>query len=164
MPTAMLMATVLVLVTVVIHYEALRLTSRVLPRLTMLAPRQRLAAVLVAVFAAHTVEVWVYGGAFMLLDRVLGIGGFGGVALAGIADYVYFSSVTYSSLGFGDVYPLGELRLIAGVEAVTGLLMIGWSASYTYLAMSELWGLHAEFAAARRQRRDRARRGHGGSP
>jgi len=57
---AMAVATVLVLAIVTIHYEALRLISRILPRLTMLAPRQRLIVVLLAVFAAHTFEVWVY--------------------------------------------------------------------------------------------------------
>jgi hypothetical protein len=37
------------------------------------------------------------------------------------------------------VYPVGKMRLIAGIEALTGLLMIGWSASFTYLQMSRNW-------------------------
>jgi hypothetical protein len=161
---AMAVATVLVLAIVTIHYEALRLISRILPRLTMLAPRQRLIVVLLAVFAAHTVEVWVYALAYYGFDHWIDIGGFGGVPLDGIADYVYFSTVTFSTLGFGDVVPHGGLRLVAGVEAVNGFLMIGWSASYTYIAMSELWNLHDELAAARRQRREQARSDRGGSP
>jgi hypothetical protein len=35
--------------------------------------------------------------------------------------------------------PDGVLRLLAGVEALNGLLLIGWSASYTYLAMERFW-------------------------
>lgn len=153
MLSAMVVATVLVLVTVVIHYEALRLISGAVPVLTAIPPRQRLIAVLIGVFAAHTVEVWVYGLSYWFLDRVHPIGSFGGEAPATIADYVYFSVVTYSSLGFGDVYPRGALRLLAGVEAVNGLLMIGWSASYTYIAMTELWGLHKELTERRRKHR-----------
>ena len=41
-----------------------------------------------------------------------------------------------------SVYPLGGLRLMAGIETVTGLMMIGWSASFTYLTMEKFWGLH----------------------
>jgi hypothetical protein len=57
-------------------------------------------------------------------------------------DDVYFSAVTYASIGFGDVYPVDNVRLITGVEALVGLLMIGWSASFTYLAMEKFWPLH----------------------
>jgi hypothetical protein len=42
-------------------------------------------------------------------------------------------------LGYGDVVPHGPLRLLAGVEALTGLLMIGWSASFTYVSMARFW-------------------------
>ncbi len=160
----MIAATLLVLATVVIHYEALRMTSRALPRLTALAPRQRLVAVLVAIFAAHTVEVWVYGGAYLVLDRFIDIGGFKGEVPVALHDYVYFSTVTYSSLGYGDLYPTGGLRLVAGVEAINGLLLIGWSASYTYLAMIELWGLHEEFVETRRKEREEKAARRGGSP
>ena len=57
-------------------------------------------------------------------------------------DYLYFSTATYTSLGYGDIYPLGGLRLMAGIETITGLMMIAWSASFTYLTMEKFWGLH----------------------
>ena len=47
--------------------------------------------------------------------------------------------MVYTSVGFGDILPQGHLRLIAGVEGLAGLLMIGWSASFTYLMMEKLW-------------------------
>jgi hypothetical protein len=55
------------------------------------------------------------------------------------ATYLYFSAETYTSLGFGDIYPLGEIRMVVGVEALTGLLMIAWTASFTYLEMQRYW-------------------------
>ena len=33
-------------------------------------------------------------------------------------------AMTYTSLGLGDIFPLGRLRMVVGVEALTGLLMI----------------------------------------
>jgi hypothetical protein len=35
--------------------------------------------------------------------------------------------------------PHGQLRLLAGVEALNGLLLIGWTTSYTFLAMEKFW-------------------------
>jgi hypothetical protein len=72
----------------------------------------------------------------------LGIGSFGGALEHHFADYLYFSTATYTSLGYGDIYPRGGLRLMAGIETVTGLMMIAWSASFTYLTMEKFWGLH----------------------
>jgi len=52
---------------------------------------------------------------------------------------MYFSAETYTSLGFGDITPVGPIRLLAGIEALNGLLLIGWSASFTYIAMERFW-------------------------
>jgi hypothetical protein len=52
---------------------------------------------------------------------------------------LYFSAETYTTLGYGDVLPHGDLRLLAGMQALNGMLLIGWTASYTYLSMERLW-------------------------
>jgi hypothetical protein len=57
--------------------------------------------------------------------------------------------VSYTSLGLGDVYPQGGVRLLTGVEALVGLLMIAWSASFTYLSMEKYWPLHRTRRARR---------------
>jgi hypothetical protein len=57
-------------------------------------------------------------------------------------EYIYFSTVSYTSLGLGDLYPTGALRLLTGVEALQGLAMIAWTGSFTYLAMEKFWILH----------------------
>lgn len=141
MITAAVAVTILVGLTILIHYEVLRLTSALIPELTFVPPRARVAFAVFACFAAHTIEVWLFAIGYFLFV-VAGLGSFGGIHQGTIVDYIYFSVVTYTSLGFGDVYPIENMRLISGVEALTGLLMIAWSASFTYLAMEQFWALH----------------------
>ena len=96
-------------------------------------------------FFAHTLEVWLFAAAYYLLNTYLALGSFHGLATAAhFYDFLYFSVVVYTSLGFGDILPQDHIRLIAGVEALTGLLMIGWSASFTYLMMEKLWLDHCK--------------------
>jgi len=138
---AMFASSLLVVLCILIHYEVLRLTSDHLAELPV-SPRARILVVVIACFAAHTVEVWLYGVAYFLSIETFGLGGFGGQTAAGFEDSLYFSAVTYTSLGLGDYYPTRGLRLIAGVEALNGLMMIAWSASFTYLAMEKYWPMH----------------------
>lgn len=142
---AMVACVALVAITVLVHYEGLRLISdRLIPRLR-LHPRHEMVYVIFGVFLAHTVEVWIFAGAYVVLVDI-GIGrlasGVGGTLEGNFLDYLYFSSVSYTSLGLGDVYPTGSLRLVTGLEALCGLLMTGWSASYTYLIMEKRWERH----------------------
>jgi hypothetical protein len=156
MIAAAITVTILVALTILTHYEALRLTSAVIPELDWIKPRSRVMLVVFACFAAHTIEVWLFAFAYYLFVDVFSLGGFGGAHHGTFVDDIYFSAVTYTSIGFGDVYPVDNVRLITGVEALAGLLMIGWSASFTYLAMQTFWPLHGPshwlIAGARRAR------------
>jgi hypothetical protein len=62
----------------------------------------------------------------------------GGILGAQVRFLLFFDG--HSTLGIGDLHPSGVMRLIAGVESLDGLVLIGWSASFTYLAMEEYWG------------------------
>lgn len=154
---AMLACVVLVLATILIHYEVLRLASTHVHDLPI-APRLRIIPVVIAAFIGHTLEVWLYGLAYWVLTGQLGLGTIQGAGPLGVEDYVYFSAVTYTTLGFGDLVPTAHLRLIAGVEGLNGLILIGWSASFTYLAMERYWPLHGE--APRKKRRGAATAPH----
>ena len=48
--------------------------------------------------------------------------------------------MSYTTVGFGDVTPVGPIRFMAATEALTGLVLITWSASFTYLEMERFWG------------------------
>ena len=45
----------------------------------------------------------------------------------------------YTTLGFGDLVPLGPIRHMTGSESVAGLVLITWSASFTFLEMQRFW-------------------------
>lgn len=128
----------LVTLTTLIHYEVLGFLSARLPRLRV-ASRAKLLFVIHGAFLAHAAEIVLYGAAMYALVHWFAAGTLGGAGGFGFMECIYFSAETFTSLGFGDVVPLGPLRLIAGVETLNGLLLIGWSASYAYIAMERFW-------------------------
>jgi hypothetical protein len=130
---------VLLIATTIVHYEVLRLLSVGLPALHIRA-QPKLIIVILGTSVAHAIEIALYGVAFYLLAGYFGDGTLGDPAQLSFSRCLYFSAETYSSLGYGDFVPTGDLRLLAGVEALNGLLLIGWSASFTYISMERLWG------------------------
>lgn len=127
----------LLALTTLLHYEALSRVDARLPGLRM-PQRSKLLVVMFAVFLAHALQIALYGFTLYGLQRA----GLGHLTASGQVDLsasLYFSAETFTSLGFGDLVPVGPLRLLAGAEALNGLVLIGWSASYAYLAMERFW-------------------------
>ena len=115
-----------------LFYEVLAHIWVNLPRLEG-RPRTQILLTILATFFGHTLCVWVFGLSYYALDQWFGFGTLGGNISHHVLDYVYFSAVSYSSLGLGDVYPTGGLQLLVGVEAILGLILIGWSVTFTYI-------------------------------
>lgn len=138
MAMVVLMCLALLVVTTVIHYEVLRGLTVLLPGLGI-KPRAKLIVVIIAAFLAHALEIALYALAIWGLVRFGGLGTLADSSRFSLDVSLYFSAETYTSLGYGDVVPGGAVRLLAGVEALNGLLLIGWSASYTYIAMERFW-------------------------
>ncbi len=138
MISVLLACALLVVLTTVIHYEALVLMSSALPGLRI-TPRAKLLLVMLGAFVAHAVEIGIYGLAAYSLMRWGQAGTLGESKIPSLDAVLYFSSETFSSLGYGDLVPQGPLRLLSGVEALNGLLLIGWSASFAYVSMERFW-------------------------
>lgn len=84
---------------------------------------------------AHVLVVVLYAGAYST-GLTLGVGDLRGETSISGMDVFYFSLVTYTSLGLGDIVPTGHLRMIAGIEALNGFLLISCSAAMLFLFMS----------------------------
>ena len=103
-------------------------------------PHRALSLVVISgVLLAHLVEICLFAVGFFVMHAYLGLGSVKGEFNGSLLDYFYFSAITYSTLGVGDLFPTGVIRLVAGVEALTGFVLIGWSASFTYLTMQRSW-------------------------
>lgn len=135
-----LMTVLLVVVVVLLHYEALLHASRLAERLTI-RPRKRILVVIAAAFLAHVAEIALFAAAFAAMQR-FGLGVMTGDLEGNLLDYFYFSTTMYTTLGVGDVLPHGPMRLTAGVESLTGLVLITWTASFTFLSMQKFWSDH----------------------
>lgn len=131
---ALLIAFVLVLTTVFIHYEALT-TSWPVHTGAVATLRVHMVRLLGGIFIAHLTEASLYAVVYYVMHGHLGLGTIDGALTQSLTDYFYFSITSYTTLGFGDVYPTGPLRIVAGIESLNGVVLIGWSTSYTYLAM-----------------------------
>jgi hypothetical protein len=129
----------LLVATSFVHYEVLRLLTVGLPALRI-RPRLQLILVIIGAFGAHFVEILLYGVAYYVLAAGLDIGSMGTPGPLPFTRCLYFSAETYTTLGYGDVLPHGDLRLLAGLEALNGMLLIGWTASFTFLSMERFWG------------------------
>jgi len=132
------LTTFIVALAVLIHFEALRLLTDF-----MLSPHSRFRlALLVCMFGAmmaHVIEIWVFGFGYYFLTQSGQFGSLEGGFTQTLSDCGYYSFVTYTTLGFGDLIPKGPVRFLTGMEALTGLLLITWTASFMYIQMKQGW-------------------------
>ena len=94
---------------------------------------------ILAMLTLHVLEVWIFGLSYYLLIELEGFGALHGVKNASLIDCIYFSATVFSTVGFGDIYPVGAIRIMTGTEAIAGLTLITWSASYTFVEMLKTW-------------------------
>ena len=127
-----------VIACVLLHYEGLRLLSDRLPT-PRHYHRRRIILLILSLLLLHVVEVWIFGGAYYILLHLDGYGELIGADDARLVDCIYFSASVFSTVGFGDIHPVGAIRTMTGTEGITGLTMITWSASYTFVEMLKTW-------------------------
>jgi hypothetical protein len=132
------MNTLLIAAVVLIHYEALRQLSVKIPTLSIHSHLRVLVGIAGALFA-HMIEIWLFGVAYYVASMSDSLGSLTGRFDGSLMDSVYYSLTAYTSLGTGDIEPIGDLRFLAGLEALTGLVLIAWTASFMYLEMSRYW-------------------------
>lgn len=131
---------IVVALCVMIHYELLFQLSRWMPRMVVRHRLQIIAGVVTALIA-HMLEIWIFASAYFLLNRSGQWGALQGNYDGGMLDSAYFSFTTFTTLGFGDIEPVGSLRLLVGVESLTGLVLVTWTATYLYIEMTRYWKL-----------------------
>jgi hypothetical protein len=124
---------------VVLQYEALIYLWR---RLAAHGGHRRVKVLhaVASLMLLHGVEIAIFGVVLRLLTLWPACGSLHGEPSTDLLDYLYFSGATFSTVGFGELWPVGPIRFLAATEALAGLVLITWSASFTYLEMEKAWG------------------------
>lgn len=139
---------VLIIVCVSIHSEGLGAMTRWVAH-GALPPRLRITTIIFGLLMLHVLEIAVFAVGYYVLSSQFDVGILTWIGapdtdniplLDDFPDYFYYSAVCYTTLGFGDFVPVGALRFMTGLEAVAGLVLITWSASFTFLEMQRYWG------------------------
>jgi hypothetical protein len=86
------------------------------------------AVVLVLLHSAQ-ITIWALAYLFLLPTTVLGT----------FEEATYFSFVTFTTLGYGDITLSGEWRIMSGIQALNGILLIGWSTAMLFAIVQRIW-------------------------
>ncbi len=129
----------LVAITVAIHAVGTTGLVRLLSREYLdgegrLSSRRTLGALTIAAVVLvflHAIEIMVWAGVYEVL-----------VPVGELADFeaaVYFSFVTFTTLGYGDITLSEGYRLLSGIQALNGILLVGWSTALMFAVVQKIW-------------------------
>jgi hypothetical protein len=130
---------VVVSAAVTIHYRGLNFLAEHGAQWTHRFGRRTVLIGIVVVLLLHTIEIGVFGLAWWTLLQWPGLGSIPGMTGVDLPDALFLSSLAFTSLGFDNLTPGGPVRILAAIEALSGFVLITWSASFTYLDMSRHW-------------------------
>jgi hypothetical protein len=97
------------------------------------------AIIILVAILAHVLEISLFAIGLGWLISTGDYGQLGGAYQPGFPSDFYYSAVTYTALGFGDITPTGALRFFTAIEALTGLVLIAWTSSTIFLLMQQHW-------------------------
>lgn len=125
-------SSLMVVVCVVIHgvglfglNRALRTEASIerLQRIDPLSPRGTAftLGVVIAMLALHGIEIWLFALAYIVLG-----------AIPQLEPALYFSTISYSTVGYSDLHITPEWRLLGAFESVLGIFLLGWSTAFFF--------------------------------
>ena len=126
----LLVSTAMVIVTVATHGLGLALLARAVSgerheeRVHHVAPLSLRGAAftlitVLSLFFLHGLEIWSYAAIYTVLD-----------AFAHFEEALYFSTISYAAIGYGDLHLPQQWRLLGAIEGVNGVILLGWSTAF----------------------------------
>lgn len=123
----LIVASGMVAVTVLVHFWGFifltflmqRSGKRLRPHETRMGQAMLILLVVFGIIGLHTVEIWLYASLYLVLGEA-----------RLLEEALYFSTVTFASLGFGDIVLSPHWRLLSAIEAANGVILFAWSTTF----------------------------------
>lgn len=128
-------ATAMVTLTVLVHFWGLLVLTHVMqrggrrlrPHDSRIGQAAIILLVVFGIFAAHTIEVWLYAMLYMALGEA-----------RAFEEALYFSTVTFMSLGYGDIVLSPKWRVVSAIESANGVILVAWSTTFLFSVTQRL--------------------------
>ncbi len=132
----------MVAITVLVHFWGLIVLTRIMshtgrrlrPHESHIGQAALLVVVVFGIFALHTIEIWLYAILYLALGQV-----------STLEPALYFSTVTFVALGYGDVVLKAPWRLLSAIEAANGVILIAWSTAFMFAVTARLRALEHDW-------------------
>ncbi|MFI2810350.1 MULTISPECIES: potassium channel family protein [Microbulbifer] len=132
-----LIASVLIILTTMVHAVAMiiaihwtRALNQLRPGHPVLVPGRPavVSLTVLLMFLTSTFEVWIWATAY----RMLG-------AFRELEPAMYFSMVSFTTLGYGDIVLGEEWRLLSSLQAASGIIIFGWTTAIVIMVVQRLY-------------------------
>lgn len=88
------------------------------------------SCIVLGVFLSHILHIWMWAGLFLFLKAL---------SINTLANALYFSTVSYTTVGYGDIILKPEFHILSGIEAANGFLLFGWTTAFIFEISSRLY-------------------------
>jgi voltage-gated potassium channel len=93
------------------------------------------AGAAIGLFVLHAVEIWLYAAVYAVSG-----------ALGSLEEALYFSTSTYTTVGYGDVVLPRGWRMLGAIEGANGIILLGWSTAFFVAVVGRLRTLELEIS------------------
>lgn len=136
------LATLMVALTTIVHFWGLlgltalmgRAHKRLRTHESQLRQAGMILLVVCGVFVLHTAQIWLYAAAYRALGE-----------LGSFEQALYFSTASFSTVGYGDLTLSERWRLLGAIEGANGLILIAWSTAFLMTVTARLRLLEHEW-------------------
>ena len=87
-----------------------------------------LTIAVMGVFCAHMIQIWIWAVFYVAVG-----------ALPAFEEALYFSTSTFTTVGFGDLVLDEKWRLVSSFQSANGFILFGWSTAFIFEVMSKLY-------------------------
>ena len=122
----------LVVVTVLVHGVSLDIILTALRAIGMeTLIRWRLLSLsllVLAVFSAHLIEIWIWAVFYFFIEEI-----------PTFKTALYFSTSSFTTVGYGDLTLSEEWRLLGSMESANGMILFGWSTAFIFTVIHRIY-------------------------